>query len=90
MAPAPPVRVLDDLLARQLGRPLGTADDDRTLVDLGIESRQVVRIVAALPLGPEVEIDFARISRGSTLRDLRRWLAGLLDTGSMPVPGGAA
>ncbi|WP_262062080.1 hypothetical protein [Streptomyces sp. STR69] len=88
MAPATPVRVLDDLLVRHLGRGLDAADDGRTLVDLGIESRQVVQIVAALPLDPDVEIDFARIGRRSTLRDLRHWLAGLL--GAQPGPGGAA
>ncbi|MGW7256358.1 acyl carrier protein [Streptomyces sp. NPDC054834] len=86
MAHATPV--LDDLLVRHLGRDLDVTDDSRTLVDLGVESRQVVRIVAALPLDPDVEIDFARISRHSTLRDLRHWLAELLD--AQPVPGGEA
>ncbi|MEU8971067.1 acyl carrier protein [Streptomyces monashensis] len=88
MAPAAPVPVLDDLLVRQLGREPDGTDDSRTLVDLGIESRQVVHIVAALPLDPDVEVDFARISRHSTLGDLRRWIAELRD--SRGVPGGTA
>ena len=70
------VKTIDDAVSRYASIPF---DDTATLIEVGIESMSIVRIIVDLNFDPSLEIDMSRIVEMVTVADLKRWLRGLAE-----------
>lgn len=75
----------DELIAQYAAGPF---TDESTLIDVGLVSLSIFRIVAELKPDPGVEIDIEGLAAVTTVADLKRWLGPL--AGVAAATGGTA
>ena len=68
--------VIEALLAERLPSPMVP---EMGLAESGLQSMDLIRIVAGLPLDPAVEVDLAQLEDLCTIGELRTWLERLLE-----------